>query len=154
VGWGCAFRIKRFWSPHTTLICWSQTEVQCGRLCVRKWRMFERYSPVCTRENLDGSFGIVTRYGLKGAGFESRHRWEIFIFPETYSPALGPTHPSMQLLRGFFPEGGRGKKQPGREADHSRLSSAEVRNEWSYTSAVPTYLHGLCRNNFTFLTYP
>jgi hypothetical protein len=33
--------------------------------------------------------------------------------------------------RGFFPGG----KWPGREADHSTLSSAEVKIEWSYTSS-------------------
>jgi len=46
---------------------------------------------------------------------------------------------------------GRGKKcfssperlhLPGREADHSPPSSAEVKNERSYTSTVPIRLHG------------
>jgi hypothetical protein len=35
-----------------------------------------------------------------------------------------------------------GVKRPGREADHSPPSSAEV-NEWSYTSTPPVRLHGL-----------
>jgi hypothetical protein len=30
-----------------------------------------------------------------------------------------------------------GVKQPRREADHSRLSGAEVKNEWSYPSVPP-----------------
>jgi hypothetical protein len=30
-----------------------------------------------------------------------------------------------------------GVKQPRREADHSRLSGAEVKNEWSYLSVAP-----------------
>ena len=34
-----------------------------------------------------------------------------------------------------------GVKKPGNEADHSPLSSAEVKNEWSYTSTTPTCLH-------------
>jgi hypothetical protein len=47
-----------------------------------------------------------------------------------------------------------GVKQPGREADHSPPSSAEVKNAWSYTS-TPQYLFmGWClvkhRDNFTF----
>jgi hypothetical protein len=31
----------------------------------------------------------------------------------------------------------RGVKRPGLEADHSSPSSAEVKNEWSYTSTPP-----------------
>jgi len=30
--------------------------------------------------------------------------------------------------------------------------SAEVKNEWSYTTAYPIYLHGVDRDNFTFVT--
>jgi hypothetical protein len=36
-----------------------------------------------------------------------------------------------------------GVKRPGREADHSPLPSAEVKNAWSYTSIPPIYLHGV-----------
>jgi hypothetical protein len=43
----------------------------------------------------------------------------------------------------------RGIQRPGREADHSPPSSAEVRNEWSYTSNPPIYLHGMVRINLT-----
>jgi hypothetical protein len=35
------------------------------------------------------------------------------------------------------------------EADHSLPSSAEIKNVWSYTS-IPTYLHDIHRDNFTF----
>jgi hypothetical protein len=41
-------------------------------------------------------------------------------------------------------------KRPGREVDHSHLSSAEVKNERNYTSASPIYLHCIDRDNFTF----
>jgi len=30
-----------------------------------------------------------------------------------------------------------GVERPGREADHSSTSSAEVKNEWSYTTIPP-----------------
>jgi hypothetical protein len=45
-------------------------------------------------------------------------------------------------------------KRPGREADHAPPSSAEVKNEWNYTSIpqyvfMPWYLVEY-RNNFTF----
>jgi hypothetical protein len=36
-----------------------------------------------------------------------------------------------------------GVKWPGREADHSPPSSAEVKNAWSYTSIPPVHLHGV-----------
>jgi len=37
------------------------------------------------------------------------------------------------------------------EGDHSRPSSAKVRNEWSYTSTPRTCLHDGDRENFTYL---
>jgi hypothetical protein len=36
-----------------------------------------------------------------------------------------------------------GVKRPGREADHSPPSNAEVKNAWSYTSTPPIGLHGV-----------
>jgi len=36
-----------------------------------------------------------------------------------------------------------GAKRPGRVADHSPPSSAEVKNVWSYTSALSIRLHGM-----------
>jgi hypothetical protein len=36
-----------------------------------------------------------------------------------------------------------GVKQPGRGADHSNPSSAEVKNEWSYTSTTSIHVHGM-----------
>ena len=38
-------------------------------------------------------------------------------------------------------------QNPGCEADHSSQSSVKVKNEWSYTSPSPIYLHGMCREN-------
>ena len=40
-------------------------------------------------------------------------------------------------------------KQVEREADHWLLSTAETKNEWSYTSTPPIRLHGVHKNNFT-----
>ena len=39
-----------------------------------------------------------------------------------------------------------GAKRTGRETDYLPLSRAEVKNEWSYTSTMPLYLHYMCRN--------
>jgi len=42
--------------------------------------------------------------------------------------ALGPTQPPIQWVPGAL---SMGVKQPGHKADHSPLSSAEVKNVWS-----------------------
>jgi hypothetical protein len=50
-------------------------------------------------------------------------------------------HPASypMVTRGSF----LGLKRPGREADHSLPSSAEVKNAWSYTSTPPIRRHSL-----------
>jgi hypothetical protein len=52
---------------------------------------------------------------------------------------------------GYLP----GVKQPWREVDHSPPSSAEVKNAWSYTSALPyVFMASYClklRDNFSFI---
>ena len=42
-------------------------------------------------------------------------------------------------------------KQPGHDVDHSHPSSAEVKNEWSYTSAPHICVHGVDRDTFALL---
>jgi hypothetical protein len=37
-------------------------------------------------------------------------------------------------------------KRPGREADHSLPSSAEIKNVWSYTSISPMRFYGVVLN--------
>ena len=63
--------------------------------------------------------GIATAYGLDGPGIESR--WER-DFPHLSRPALRPTQPPVQWIPGLS----RGKVLPGRDADPSPPSSAEV----------------------------
>jgi hypothetical protein len=74
--------------------------------------------------------------GLDGRvlGFDSRRRLVIFLFTTASRPALGPTQPPIQWVAGAL---SLGLKRPGREADHSPPSSAEVKNAWSYTSTPP-----------------
>jgi hypothetical protein len=57
-------------------------------------------------------------------GFDSRND-EIFLFSTPSRPALGPTQPPIQWVSGAISSE---VKQPGREADHSPQSSAEVKN--------------------------
>jgi len=54
--------------------------------------------------------------------------------------ALGPTKPPIQRVPGAL---SLGIKLPGRETDLSSLSTAKIKNEWSYTSAPSICLHGL-----------
>jgi len=61
---------------------------------------------------------IATAYGLDGPGIE--YRWER-DFPHLSRPVLRPTQPPVQ----WVPEG---KVLPGRDADPSPPSSAEVKN--------------------------
>jgi hypothetical protein len=57
-----------------------------------------------------------------------------FLFSTFSRPILGPTRPPVQWL----PEAvSPGVKQPVREADHSPLTSAEVKKTLIYTSALP-----------------
>jgi hypothetical protein len=79
--------------------------------------------------------GIALGYGLHERGFESRQGLRIFLFATVSRPALGFTQPLTQCVPGAL---SLGVKWPGREADHSPPSSAEVKNEWSYTS-TPQY---------------
>jgi hypothetical protein len=39
-------------------------------------------------------------------------------------------------------------KRPGSEVDHWPRSSAEVKNEWNYSSTPSIYLHGADRDKF------
>jgi hypothetical protein len=56
-------------------------------------------------------------------GFESRHELGIFLFTTAYRPALGPTQLPIQYGLGAVSVG---MKRPGRDADRSPPSSAEV----------------------------
>jgi hypothetical protein len=66
-----------------------------------------------------------------------RSQFSLIEFAQTDSGAH-PTPSSMGTV-GFFTAA----KRPGREADHSLLSRAEVKNEWSYTSSFSACLHGV-----------
>jgi len=79
---------------------------------------------------------IATGYGLDDQGSRVRFRAGARNFStDTASrPALGPTQPSIQWIRGAL---SLGVKRPGREADYSPPSSAEMKE------CVELYLHSL-----------
>jgi hypothetical protein len=51
----------------------------------------------------------------------------IFLLAPASRPALGPAQPPIQWVPGPFPGG---KVRPGRDADHSPSSSAEVKYKY------------------------
>jgi hypothetical protein len=71
----------------------------------------------------------VSDYGLDDGAIGVRFPAGQRIFPVAFSsrPALGPTQPPVQWVPGVLSPGV--KARPGRDADHSTLSSAEVENE-------------------------
>jgi hypothetical protein len=88
---------------------------------------------------MDISVDIATRLRTGRSGFDTRQGLGIFL-ATACRPALGPTQPPIQWVPGvLFP----GIKWPGREADHSPSSSAEVKNVWSYTTTPPIRHHGV-----------
>jgi hypothetical protein len=72
----------------------------------------------------DSSADIVTGYELDGRG-SSLGRVKGFLFSIASRPALRPTHSLIPWVLGALSQE---VKRPGREADHSSSSSAEVRN--------------------------
>jgi hypothetical protein len=81
----------------------------------------------------DSSVGVALGYGLDDRGSRVRFPAElgIFLFTTVSRPALGLTQPPIQWVPGAL---SLGVKRPGREAEHSPPSSAEVKNAWSYAN--------------------
>jgi hypothetical protein len=74
----------------------------------------------------------VSDYGLDDrvigrSGFDPRRGQRIFLLASVSRPALGPTQPPVQWVPVVLSPGV--KARPGRDADHSPPSSAEVVNE-------------------------
>ena len=82
----------------------------------------------------------------------SRAKRFLFLFsPKSPYQLCGPPR---LLFNGYrvLPRGGV-VKQSGCEVNHSPPSSAVVKNEWSYTCTSPVYLHGMDRENFSFILF-
>jgi hypothetical protein len=84
--------------------------------------------------------GWATGWTIGVLGFDSRRGLGIFLFTTAFRMALVPTQPPIQWVPGAL---SLEVKLPGREADHSPPSSAEVKNAWSYISTPPIRLHGV-----------
>jgi hypothetical protein len=93
----------------------------------------------------------ATGWTIGVLGFDSRRGLGIFPFITASKTALGPTQPPDQWKTGAL---SLGVKLPGREADHSPPSCAEVKDAWSYISTPQYVFTAWClvkyRDNFTF----
>jgi hypothetical protein len=70
---------------------------------------------------------LTTGWTTGRSGFDPRRGQMIFPLASVSRPALGPTQPPVQWVPGVFTPAV--KARPGRDADHSPRSSAEVVNE-------------------------
>jgi hypothetical protein len=101
----------------------------CGKVQdVQNWRYSQK------GESRAGVVGIATGYGLDDWGVRVQVSVGSRIFSTSSRPALGLTQPPSQWVAGAFSPG---IKRPGREADHSPTTSAEVKKIWIYTSTPP-----------------
>jgi hypothetical protein len=82
----------------------------------------------------------LTGWMIGVLGFDYWRGLGIFLFTTASRTALRPTQPPIQWVTDAL---SLGVKRPGREADHSPPSIAEVKNAWSYTSTPPLRFHGI-----------
>jgi hypothetical protein len=96
-------------------------------------KFLPRHLPNMSR---DSSVGIPTGYELddREVGVRVPGSVKNFLFSTSSRPALGSAQPPTNGYWGaLYP----GVKRPGREADHSPQTSAEVKKTWIYTSTPP-----------------
>jgi len=78
--------------------------------------------------------------------FKSQWGYRILFFSKlSILSTLRSIQPPINGYRGSFLKA----MQPGCNADHSPLSTTQVKNELGYTSAPPRCLHGMGNYNFT-----
>jgi len=100
-----------------------------------------------SRWNRVSVVGTETMRWLGRSGWRiAADAWDL-LFSKTPTPAPTPTQPHIQRAPGSFP----GVKWPGSQIDHSPPSSVKVKNWRSYTSDPSIWLHGVDREDFTFL---
>jgi hypothetical protein len=80
---------------------------------------------------------IDTRSWTGRPVFESPQGQEIFLFSETSRRNLGPHSPLLSGYRSSFP----GVKLSGHDADHSPLSSDEIKNVYASMAGTGTTLN-------------
>jgi hypothetical protein len=86
-------------------------------------------------------------YRLDNPGFEFWQGQTVCLFSQKSTMAVGPTQSVIPWAPEFFPW----LKWLGHKVDDSPPSSAEVKNEWICTSALPICFHIVNRDNYTCL---
>jgi hypothetical protein len=107
------------------------------QLLVTQYHKLQIFSCACAfRTSRDSSVGVVTGYGQDGrwVGVRVSVGARIFSSPRLPDRSWGPSSLLSNGYRRLFPPG---VKRPGRQADRSPPTSAEVKNMWIYTSAAP-----------------
>jgi hypothetical protein len=82
--------------------------------------------------SLDASVSIKSRLDGRGTLVRLSTGSKRYCSSSVSTPFLEPTQLRIRLVSGAVSSG---IKRLGREADHAPPSSAEIRNDWSYTSA-------------------
>jgi hypothetical protein len=82
-------------------------------------------------------------------GCTTEESWFSFLQRNVRTSSEAQPAPIQLLPAAAFP----GLERPGCKADHSPPTSAEVKNEWNYTSAPSVCLHNVYRNNFSFTMF-
>jgi hypothetical protein len=102
------------------------------------WHLSMRKQIKRARMLSQGSLWLIYRYTTSSAVVtHTQHLpwFKSYIFLQNVPTGPGTRSASCSM--------GTAVKRKGRETDHSLPSSAEVKNEWSCTSILPIYLHGL-----------
>jgi hypothetical protein len=116
---------------------------------------FTATSIIINNNNYYSYYYLALRYRLDDRGSRVRFPAEAgnFSLHQRVSNSLGPTQPPIQWVPGAL---SLGVKRPGREADHSPSSSAEVKDWVELYLHSPIHLHGVVlsykkhRDNFPF----
>jgi hypothetical protein len=88
---------------------------------------------------------------LDGAWFESLWGKRFFLFTTKKVPNGSWVHPvSYSMVIGVLSPG---LKRPERGVNHSLSYSTKVKNEWSYASTSPIYIHGVGKENFNCIPF-
>jgi hypothetical protein len=88
----------------------------------------------------------VTTPQFGRSGFRLPARAELLSSPNHLDRLLGPPNLTFNGYLGSFPV----VQRTVREVDNPHPSNAEIKNEWSLTSASPLCLYGVDRGNFTY----
>jgi hypothetical protein len=114
-------------------VCWQTVGKNTGFVNRSVWKSGKSFIFLCNWAVIAQSVQwLAMGWTIGVLGFDSRRGLGIFFFTTASRPALGPPQPPIQWVSGTL---SLGVKQPGRDADHSLPSSAEVK-EW-----VELYFH-------------